>query len=75
MTRTAIRSTLALSAFGIVEALAQEAVPATTASVVAALSLTVTDVIENGNFIWKMVSSLLVLFVVLPGVVPFCGAW
>jgi len=63
--RTALLGTLALAALGTVAAFAQEAAPAAPAEPVSA--------INSGDTAWMLVSTILVLFMILPGLALFYG--
>ncbi|PSJ52586.1 ammonium transporter [Kumtagia ephedrae] len=67
--RTALASAVALGALGTLAAFAQEAAPAA-ADAAAAAPAAVTD---KGDVAWMLVSSLLVLFMLLPGLGLFYG--
>jgi Amt family ammonium transporter len=69
--RTALVGTLALTALGTVAAFAQEAAPA--AADAAAAAPAPADVMEKGDVAWMLTSSLLVLFMALPGLALFYG--
>jgi Amt family ammonium transporter len=63
--RTALRTGLALAALGTAAAFAQEAAPAAPEAAAATM--------DKGDVAWMMVSTLLVLFMVLPGLALFYG--
>ncbi|MDH6231472.1 Amt family ammonium transporter [Mesorhizobium soli] len=67
MVRAAILGALALGALGTLSAFAQEAAPAATGAAAA------TPVPDKGDTAWMLVSSLLVLFMALPGLALFYG--
>ncbi|GAA4123675.1 ammonium transporter [Aminobacter aganoensis] len=69
--RTALVGTLALTALGTVAAFAQEAAPA--AADAAAAAPAPADVMDKGDVAWMLTSSLLVLFMALPGLALFYG--
>jgi Amt family ammonium transporter len=63
--RTALRTGLALAALGTAAAFAQDAAPAAPEAAAATM--------DKGDVAWMMVSTLLVLFMVLPGLALFYG--
>ncbi|MBX3531176.1 MAG: ammonium transporter [Rhizobiaceae bacterium] len=65
--RTALGATLALAAFGTVAALAQDAAAPAAPEAAAAATM------DKGDVAWMMTSTLLVLFMVLPGLALFYG--
>ncbi|WP_274627304.1 ammonium transporter [Arvimicrobium flavum] len=69
--RTALVGTLALGALGTLAAFAQEAAPAATDAAAAAPAAA--PAINKGDTAWMLVSSLLVLFMLLPGLSLFYG--
>ena len=68
MARTAALGALALGAMGTLAAFAQEAAPAATEAAEAAA-----PVMDKGDTAWMMVSTILVLFMILPGLALFYG--
>ena len=71
LARTAALGALALTAFGTFAAFAQETAPA--AADAAAAAAPATPVPEKGDTAWMMVSTILVLFMALPGLALFYG--
>ncbi|MBL8582118.1 MAG: ammonium transporter [Rhizobiaceae bacterium] len=71
LARTALLGTLALGAMGAVAAFAQEAAPAAEAAVETAAA--VAPVPDKGDTTWMMLSTILVLFMALPGLALFYG--
>jgi Amt family ammonium transporter len=69
MARTAALGALALGALGTVAAFAQEAAPAAADAAAAAPA----PVMDKGDTAWMMVSTILVLFMILPGLALFYG--
>ncbi len=69
--RTALASAVALGALGTLAAFAQEAAPA--AADAAAAAPAAAPVMDKGDTAWMLVSSLLVLFMLLPGLGLFYG--
>lgn len=69
--RSALLGTLALAALGTVAAFAQETAPA--AADAAAAAPAPADVMDKGDVAWMLTSSLLVLFMALPGLALFYG--
>lgn len=65
--RTALLGTLGLAALGAVAAFAQEAAPAAPEAAEAAPTL------NSGDTAWMLVSTILVLFMILPGLALFYG--
>jgi len=72
MARTALIGTLALTALGTIAAFAQEAAPAAV-DAAAAAPAEAAPVIDKGDVAWMMTSSLLVLFMAVPGLALFYG--
>nr|WP_295467602.1 ammonium transporter [Mesorhizobium sp.] len=70
MARTAALGALALGAMGTLAAFAQEAAPAATDAAAAAAPAPTMD---KGDTAWMMVSTILVLFMILPGLALFYG--
>ncbi|MDH4987324.1 ammonium transporter [Aminobacter anthyllidis] len=70
--RSALVGTLALAALGTVAAFAQETAPAAVDAAAAAAPAPA-DVMEKGDVAWMLTSSLLVLFMALPGLALFYG--
>jgi Amt family ammonium transporter len=75
--KSAARSTLlaglGLAALGAVAAFAQEAAPAAPAAADAAAAAAPAATVDKGDTAWMMVSTLLVLFMILPGLALFYG--
>ena len=69
--RTAVTGALALAALGTVAAFAQEAAPA--AADAAAAAPAAAPTMDKGDTAWMLVSSVLVLFMILPGLALFYG--
>ncbi len=69
--KTALLGTLALGAFGTLAAFAQETAPA--AADAAAAAAPVVPVPDKGDTTWMMISTILVLFMALPGLALFYG--
>jgi Amt family ammonium transporter len=67
--RTLLFGTLALGALGAVAAFAQEAAPAAAEAAPAAPAATM----DKGDTAWMMISTILVLFMILPGLALFYG--
>jgi Amt family ammonium transporter len=67
--RTAIVGTLALTALGTLAAFAQEAAPPAADAAAAAPATTM----DKGDTAWMMISTVLVLFMILPGLALFYG--
>ena len=70
MARTAALGALALGALGTIAAFAQEAAPAAAPAAEAAAAAPVMD---KGDTAWMLVSTILVLFMILPGLALFYG--
>jgi Amt family ammonium transporter len=70
MARTAGLAALALGAFGTLAAFAQETAPAAADAAAAAAPVATMD---KGDTAWMMVSTILVLFMILPGLALFYG--
>jgi len=70
MARTAALGALALGAFGTLAAFAQETAPAAADAAAAAAP---TPVMDKGDTAWMLVSTILVLFMILPGLALFYG--
>ena len=68
MARTAALGALALGTLGTIAAFAQEAAPAAPAAAEAAA-----PVMDKGDTAWMLVSTILVLFMILPGLALFYG--
>ncbi len=71
--RTALLGTLGLAASGAVAAFAQEAAPAVPAEAAPAAAEAAASAINSGDTAWMLVSTLLVLFMILPGLALFYG--
>jgi Amt family ammonium transporter len=63
--RSTLLGSLALAAFGSIAAFAQDAAPAVTAAAA--------PTVDKGDTAWMMISSVLVLFMILPGLALFYG--
>lgn len=68
LARTGLTATLALCAFGTLAAFAQDVAPAAPEAAEAAATT-----IDKGDVAWMMVSTVLVLFMLLPGLALFYG--
>ncbi|GHD17518.1 ammonium transporter [Tianweitania populi] len=68
MARTGLATALGLGAFGVLSAVAQE-----TAPVAADAAAPVVATIDKGDVAWMLVSTILVLFMILPGLALFYG--
>jgi Amt family ammonium transporter len=69
--RTALAGAVALGAMGVIAAFAQEAAPA--AADAAAAPAAPAPVMDKGDTAWMLVSTILVLFMILPGLGLFYG--
>ncbi|WP_312794646.1 ammonium transporter [Tianweitania sp.] len=68
LARTGLATVLGLGAFGVLSAVAQE-----TAPVAADAAAPVVATIDKGDVAWMLVSTILVLFMILPGLALFYG--
>ncbi len=73
MARTAALGALALGAMGTLAAFAQEAAPAATDAAAAAAPAAPAMTVDKGDTSWMLVSTILVLFMTIPGLALFYG--